>query len=69
MNERLEMRSQTDDAGVGRCCQAERCALPPSLLPWRFERGSVTFVLWLCHRHGWLLTGERTSADVSGEAA
>jgi hypothetical protein len=68
-NQPMNATSRTRDTDGSRSCQAERCPLPPSLLPWRFERGSVTFVLWLCRGHGWRLTGERTSADVGGEAA
>jgi hypothetical protein len=73
MNEQPTTTSRTRDtdnnADGGRSCQAERCPLPPSLLPWTFEHGGATYLLWLCRGHGWRLTGERTSADASGEAA
>ncbi len=61
--------SRTREADGVRSCQAERCPLPPSLLPWTFEHCGVMFVLRLCHEHGQLLTAEQSSADEGGEAA
>jgi hypothetical protein len=62
-------RDTDGDADSNRLCQADRCSLPPSLLPWTFQHGSVTFLLWLCHGHGHMLTGEQPSVDEGGEAA
>jgi hypothetical protein len=64
MTERLK----THDTDSARSCQAEGCSLPPSLLPWTFEHGGVTFLLRLCHGHGALLNSEQP-ADAGGEAA
>jgi hypothetical protein len=69
MNDRLRTSPPTDDTDGGQSCQAERCSLPPSLLPWTFEHDGVTFLLRLCHEHGQLLTGEQPAADAGGEAA
>ncbi len=34
-------------------CQAVRCSLPPSVLPWIIEAGDGSeYELWLCHGHG-----------------
>lgn len=38
-----------------RKCQAERCSLPASVLPWPFDCCVMTIELWLCHRHGELI--------------
>ncbi len=59
----------TSDAAASRSCQAYRCPLPPSLLPWTLDYGGETFELWLCCGHGQLLSREQTSADAGGEAA
>jgi len=61
--------SRTREADGVRSCQAERCPLPPSLLPWTLDYAGETFELWLCHGHGQLLSGELVSADAGGEAA
>ena len=42
MNDRLTTSPQTADADGGRSFQADRCSLPPSLLPWTFEHGGAT---------------------------
>jgi hypothetical protein len=68
MNDRQKTYRQTRGEDSDRHCQAEQCALPPSLLPWTFEHGGMTLVLELCHVHGQALTGEQP-ADAGGEAA
>ncbi len=59
----------TSDAAASRSCQAYRCPLPPSRLPWTLDYAGETCELWLCHGHGQMLSGEQTSADAGGEAA
>jgi hypothetical protein len=63
------VRETDGNADAAKRCQADGCSLPPSLLPWTFEHGGVTFLLWLCHGHGQVLTGEQPAADAGGEAA